>query len=102
MKLNHNSSELSEEQSKSSWVTEALENADTNAVKDVVSSRYGDDAVVFDVTDHEANKKAFADDVNVITGGSFNSKTWDNIKRTREDYSDFAYFFDVEDISAPR
>ena len=88
--LNNTSSELSEEQSKSSWVTEALENADTNAVKDVVSSRYGDDAVVFDVTDHEANKKAFADDVNVITGGSFNSKTWDNIKRTREDYSDFA------------
>ncbi len=88
--LNHTSSELNEEETKSSWVTEALENADTKAVKDVVSSRYGDDAVVFDVKDHEANKKAFADDVNVITGGSFNSQVWDNIRKTREDFKDFA------------
>jgi hypothetical protein len=88
--LNHTSSELTEEQSKSSWVTEALEDADVDAVKDVVESRYGDDAVVFDMSDPEANKKAFADDVNVITGGSFNSKVWDNIKRAREEHQDFA------------
>ena len=88
--LNHTSSELTEEQSKSSWVTEALEDADVDAVKDVVESRYGEDAVVFDMSDSEANKKAFANDVNVITGGSFNSKVWDNIKRTREEYTDFA------------
>ena len=88
--LNHTSSDLTDEQSKSAWVTEALEDADVDAVKDVVESRYGEDAVVFDPTDHEANKKAFADDVNVITGGSFNSKVWDNIKRTREEHQDFA------------
>jgi len=88
--LNHTSSDLSEEETKSSWVQEALENADTHAVKDVIDVRYGDDAVVFDVTDHEANKKAFADDKNVITGGSFNSQVWDNIRRTRDDYEDFA------------
>ena len=88
--LNHTSSDLTEEQSKSAWVTEALENADVDAVKDVVESRYGDDAVVFDMSDPEANKKAFADDVNVITGGSFNSKVWDNIKRTREEHTEFA------------
>ena len=88
--LNHTSSDLTDEQAKSAWVTEALENADVDAVKDVVESRYGEDAVVFDMSDHEANKKAFADDVNVITGGSFNSKVWDNIKRTREEHKDFA------------
>lgn len=88
--LNHTSSDLSEEETKSSWVQEALENADTHAVKDVIDVRYGDDAVVFDVTDHEANKKAFADDKNVITGGSFNSQVWDNIRKTRDDYEDFA------------
>tara|TARA_Y100000592_G_scaffold16140_1_gene23870 strand:- start:4489 stop:5943 length:1455 start_codon:yes stop_codon:yes gene_type:complete len=88
--LNHTSSDLTDEQAKSAWVTEALENADVDAVKDVVESRYGEDAVVFDMSDHEANKKAFADDVNVITGGSFNSRVWDNIKRTREEYKDFA------------
>jgi hypothetical protein len=88
--LNHTSSDLSDEQAKSAWVTEALENADVDAVKDVVESRYGDDAVVFDMSDPEANKKAFADDVNVITGGSFNSRVWDNIKRTREEHQDFA------------
>tara|TARA_R100000742_G_C4277950_1_gene100275 strand:+ start:1368 stop:2816 length:1449 start_codon:yes stop_codon:yes gene_type:complete len=88
--LNHTSSDLSEEETKSSWVQEALENADTHAVKDVIDVRYGDDAVVFDVKDHEANKKAFADDKNVITGGSFNSQVWDNIRKTRDDYEDFA------------
>ena len=88
--LNHTSSDLSDEQAKSAWVTEALENADVDAVKDVVESRYGDDAVVFDMSDPEANKKAFADDVNVITGGSFNSRVWDNIKRAREEHQDFA------------
>lgn len=88
--LNHTSSDLSEEETKSSWVQEALENADTHAVKNVIDVRYGDDAVVFDVTDHEANKKAFADDKNVITGGSFNSQVWDNIRKTRDDYEDFA------------
>ena len=88
--LNHTSSELTEEQSKSAWVTEALEDADVDAVKDVVESRYGEDAVVFDMSDPEANKKAFANDVNVITGGSFNSKVWDNIKRAREEHQDFA------------
>ena len=35
-------------------------------------------------------KKAFADDKNVITGGSFNSQVWDNIRKTRDDYEDFA------------
>ena len=88
--LNHTSSDLTDEQAKSAWVTEALENADVDAVKDVVESRYGDDAVVFDMSDPEANKKAFADDVNVITGGSFNSRVWDNIKRAREEHQDFA------------
>ena len=88
--LNHTSSDLTDEQTKSSWVTEALEEADAEAVKDVISSRFGDDAVVYDPTDLEANKKAFADDVNVITGGSFNSKVWDNIKQTRNEYKDFA------------
>jgi len=88
--LNHTSSDLTDEQAKSAWVTEALENADVDAVKDVVESRYGDDAVVFDMSDPEANKKAFADDVNVITGGSFNSRVWDNIKKAREEHQDFA------------
>ena len=88
--LNHTSSELTKEQSKSSWVTEALEDANVDAVKDVVESRFGEDAVVFDMSDSEANKKAFADNVNVITGGSFNSKVWDNIKTAREEHKDFA------------
>jgi hypothetical protein len=88
--LNHTAQELNEEETKSSWVSEALEEANEEAVKTVIDSRYGDDAVVFDVNDLEANKKAFADDKNVITGGTFNSKVWDNIKKTRNTFSGFA------------
>jgi len=88
--LNHTAQDLDEEETKASWVSEALEEADSQAVKTVIDSRYGEDAVVFDMNDPEANKKAFADDRNVITGGTFNSKVWDNIKSTRNEFKEFA------------
>ena len=88
--LNHTAQDLDEEEAKSSWVSEALEEADSQAVKTVIDSRYGEDAVVFDMNDPEANKKAFADDRNVITGGTFNKNVWDNIKSTRSEFKEFA------------
>ena len=88
--LNHTSSYLSDEEAKASWVSEALENCDAEAVKNVVDSRYGEDATVYDMSFPEANKRAIADERNVITGGSFNKEVWNNIKKTREVYSDFA------------
>ena len=88
--LNYTSNDLSEDEAKKSWVTEALEDAEPDAVKDIVDSRFGEDAVVYDMSDPEANKKAYADNLNVISGGSFSSKTWDNIRKARDVHKDFA------------
>ena len=87
--LNETADELDDDEAKTSWVTEALEDAEPDAVVKVVGKRFGDDAVVFDPSDLEANKKAIASGVNVITGGSLSSKTWDNIRETREKHGWF-------------
>ena len=78
--LNHCHNYLTEEQVKHGWVTTALEQADSKAVADVISKKHGEDAVVYDLKDTEANKKAFADSREIIHGGSYNSKVWENIR----------------------
>ena len=88
--LDQISSELSKEQLKANWVSEGMEKSTHKAVKDVLDGRYGEDAVVFDMSDSEANKKAFADDINVVTGGAFNKNAWDNIREARTTYNNLA------------
>ena len=78
--LNHCFKDLSKEQVKTGWVMTALENAKPEAVQDVLTKKHGEDAVVYDLKDTEANKKAFADSREIIHGGSYNSKVWENIR----------------------
>jgi len=87
--LNNCFTDLSEEQVKAGWVTDALEDAEEEAVADVLTKKHGDDAVVFDPNDPEANKKAQADGRQVIYGGSYNSKVWDKIRSTSESTGSF-------------
>ena len=86
--LNHTAQELDDEEAKASWVSEALEEADAEAVVAIVESRHPE-GVTFDPNDHEANKKAFADGRDVVTGGTFNSKTWNNIRNARDEFPEF-------------
>ena len=88
--LNATADVLDEEQIKSAWVSEALEDADATALKTVIDGRYGADAVVYDMSDTEANKKAFANDRNVIAGGTFSRGVWVNIKAARQVFDGFA------------
>ena len=78
--LNNCFKDLSKEQVKNGWVTDALEDAKPEAVNDVISKKHGEDAVVFDPNDPEANHKAYADGREVIHGGSYNKKVWNQIK----------------------
>ena len=87
--LNNCFTDLSEEQVKAGWVTDALEEANEEAVHNVIKSKHGVDAVVFDPNDPEANKKAQADGRQVIYGGSYNSKVWDKIRSTSESTGSF-------------
>ena len=87
--INNCFSDLSDEQKSHGWVTDALEEANEEAVHNVIKSKHGVDAVVFDPNDPEANKKAQADGRQVIYGGSYNSKVWDKIRSTSESTGSF-------------
>ena len=58
--LNHTHEMLSEEEASANWVSVALadKNVEPEAVKTVVTSRFGKGAVAFDPRDHEANHRA--------------------------------------------
>lgn len=80
--LNEMADEIDEEDAAEGWVNDALEDPDIEpeAVNKVVEKRYGDDAVSFDPSDPEANKRAQAEGRRVIHGSEFSSKSWDNIR----------------------
>ena len=42
------------------------------------------------MSDIEANKKAFADERQVISGSQLSKEAWSKVKEAREEYSDFA------------
>lgn len=88
--LNNTADELDDEEVTTSWATEAMEDAEPDAVKSVIDKRFGEDAVVFDPTDPEANRKAIADGVEVITGSVLSKKAWDNVRVTRDVHQSFA------------
>ena len=83
--LNHCHSLIKEDNIKAGWITDALEDADVNAVADVFTKRHGQDAVTVDLKDREAVSKAQASGVQVIYGSNYNSKVFDKLRKVREE-----------------
>ena len=83
--LNHCHNNLNEEQVKQGWVTTALEQANNKAVADVISKKHGEDALIWDASDKEANKKAYVDGRETIKGGSYSSEVFERIREVREE-----------------
>ncbi len=90
--LNETHADLSEDELQTTFAQEALEQKEANsdAVKSVIEAKFGEDAVVYDMSDPEANKKAFADDRQVISGSQLSKDAWVKIREAREEYSNFA------------
>jgi len=65
------------------WVQTAMEHPDVTreAVTDYATKRFGENRVSFDMSDREANNAAFADDFNVVRGGSASAAVWENLRR---------------------
>jgi hypothetical protein len=84
--LNNCHDELDEEESTQAWVTEAIadEDVEQDAFKSVFENRFGEDAVVYDPSDKEANDRALADGRKIIYGGSIPKGAHDNVKRFGE------------------
>jgi hypothetical protein len=65
------------------WVKEAIESADADvdAVRAVITTRFGDKVVAADPSDREAEKAAVAHGYTVIHGGTFSRAAWASVRR---------------------
>ena len=76
---------ISKESARGAWVNEALETGkvDYEAVDTILTARYGENRVVRDPSDPEANKLAASKGFNIIEPRSFNSKQWETIRNSK-------------------
>jgi hypothetical protein len=80
--LNLVADELTADQANDSWVRDGLQSsqASDDAVKRVVTHRFGDNAVAYDPSDPEANARATAQGRTVVHGGHMNATEWARTK----------------------
>lgn len=80
--LNHTADLLTADQAAEKWVAVALEDdrVQADAVKRVVTTRFGERSVIHDPSDPEANRIAAADGYAVIHGGTFSRKAWEHVR----------------------
>lgn len=81
--LNAMHDRLSKDDASSAWVSDAAEDprAEAGAVKEVITKRFGEKAVIFDPSDPEGSKLAVSKGYTVIPGGALSRGFWDNVKR---------------------
>jgi len=82
--LNHMHEHLDDESAAANWVSQALESKDVSeeAVREVLTQRYGDKRVIRDPSDPEGTKIAVSKGYAVIEPRSFNRHQWDQIRRS--------------------
>lgn len=75
---------LDQETANAGWVRDALSDPriSDNAVKSIVTKRFGDKAVTFDPSDVEANKIAVSEGYVVVTGSQMSKQEWANVRRS--------------------
>lgn len=73
---------LSEEEAASGWVSDALESKSIahDAVRSVITTRFGEDVVTYDPSDKESNHQAAANDFQVLHGRAFSKEAWENVR----------------------
>ena len=74
---------IDEEDSTQTWVREACsdERVQPEAVKTAVTLRFGENAVSYDPSDPEANKRSAAEGRPVVYGGNLSAAEWENVRR---------------------
>lgn len=74
---------LTPDQTTETWVKEACKdsNVDPTAVKVVMETRFGANAVAYDPSDPEANKLSTAGGRQVIHGGTLSAAEWANVRK---------------------
>lgn len=81
--VNNFHEELDEEDAAEAWVSEAIESDDIEkeAFDEVFEARFGEDTVIADPSDREAERRGAAAGYNVVHGGSGGKGFWGNVHR---------------------
>lgn len=74
--------QLTDDDVKAPMVTTVMAELTPQAVQQVIVKRFGNDAVVYDPSDIEANKIAQSQGRQVIYGNAFTADAWDNIRKS--------------------
>lgn len=74
---------IDKEDAPQTWVREACsdERVQPEAVKATLTLRFGENAVSYDPSDPEANKRSQAEGRPVVYGGSLSAAEWENVRR---------------------
>lgn len=75
---------LEQDELAAGWVEQAIssEDVDAHAVSGILTRRFGDKIVSYDMSDREANDRATAEGYVVLHGNSFSKEQWKNIRET--------------------
>ena len=81
--LNRTHEMLSQEDTTQTWVREAVadKRVDDAAVRQVIKTRFGENAVSYDPSDKEANKLSVAAGRPIVHGPSLSAEEWENVRR---------------------
>lgn len=81
--LNHTHDKLDESDASQVWVKAACgdDRASPEAVRRVLNLRFGENAVRYDPSDPEANKRSQAEGRPVVYGGNLSAEEWDSANR---------------------
>jgi hypothetical protein len=81
--LNATFNRVTKDDAATTWVKEACsdERVAPEAVKKVITERFGSNAVAYDPSDPEANKRSVADGRTVIYGGHLSKGEWENARK---------------------
>ena len=71
---------LTEEDQQKGWVKDALPAANPEALRSHWDTVWGEDAVTFDPSNPEANKRALEEGRRLVYGRSYGKDTWDRLK----------------------
>jgi len=82
--LNHTAGLLNAEQSSETWIDEAIEHptVQPDAVSQIITRRFGDNAVVFDPSDREANHLAVTRGFTVVPPRAFSRDAWKHVRNS--------------------
>lgn len=83
--LNALHDDLSSEDAQEPWVSDAVDDVRCapEAIKGVVVHRFGEKAVINDLSDPEGTKIAVSQGYTVVPGGAFSKQAWANIRQSK-------------------